>query len=580
MRLQFTSLSKSYKGKRVFEDISGQVNDGDRIGLIGANGVGKSTLARLLAGIEEGDAGQVTRSPSHMEILYVQQYPEFDEDITVYDAARRAVPDGAADAGAVERALYDVGLDRNKWRQRAQSLSGGEKTKLLLCSALLKDYDLLILDEPTNHLDMESCAWLEEFAARQSKPMLIISHDRYFLDNTANRIWELTPQGLKVYEGNYSAYRDQKEIEQRSVTREYQKQQARIQHLKQVIYERKGWYESAHKSAGQNDFYRSKAKKHAGVLKAKERELARIEAERIDKPRKEVSPAFEVINKGVSGQKLPPYLVKGKGITKAFGQKVLFEDAAFNIKRRDKIALIGQNGTGKTTLLRILCGEDRDYEGSITVNPSVRIGYFAQEFDNLNNDATILDEMLAAGAAVQDARLLLAGLLFRGDDVFKKIGNLSMGEKGRAAFAKLILSGANLLVLDEPTNHMDIGAREKMEEVLDEFEGSIIFVTHDRYFIKRLANRIFVIEDNRLQCYDGGYEYYQSKLREKRAKERAGTDYRILMDDIRRLECRLAFLGGRLNETVDEDEKEQLNREYLETARLLNRYRESLKGRF
>ena len=225
-------------------------------------------------------------------------------------------------------------MDRNKWRQRAQSLSGGEKTKLLLCSALLKDYDLLILDEPTNHLDMESCAWLEEFAARQSKPMLIISHDRYFLDNTANRIWELTPQGLKVYEGNYSAYRDQKEIEQRSVTREYQKQQARIQHLKQVIYERKGWYESAHKSAGQNDFYRSKAKKHAGVLKAKERELARIEAERIDKPRKEVSPAFEVINKGVSGQKLPPYLVKGKGITKAFGQKVLFEDAAFNIKRR------------------------------------------------------------------------------------------------------------------------------------------------------------------------------------------------------------------------------------------------------
>jgi ABC-type multidrug transport system ATPase subunit len=155
-----------------------------------------------------------------------------------------------------------------------------------------------------------------------------------------------------------------------------------------------------------------------------------------------------------------------------------------------------------------------------------------------------------------------------------------MGEKGRAAFAKLILSGANLLVLDEPTNHMDIGAREKMEEVLDEFEGSIIFVTHDRYFIKRLANRIFVIEDNRLQCYDGGYEYYQSKLREKRAKERAGTDYRILMDDIRRLECRLAFLGGRLNETVDEDEKEQLSREYLETARLLNQYRENIKGRF
>ncbi|MDD2574060.1 MAG: ABC-F family ATP-binding cassette domain-containing protein [Bacillota bacterium] len=578
MNLQLINLSKSYKGKWVFENINGQINDGDRIGLIGTNGVGKTTLARLLAGIEESDTGRITRSPSYIDVLYVQQYPEFDEGVTVYEEACRAVSRSLRDVGpAAEKALNEVGLGKDTWRQRARDLSGGEKTKLLLCRALLKNFELLILDEPTNHLDMEACVWLEGFVAAQKTPMLIISHDRYFLDSTVNRIWELTPGSLREYEGNYSAYRDQKGIEEKSIAKEYQKQQTRIQHLKQVIYERKGWYESAHKSAGQNDFYRSKAKKHAQVLKAKERELERVAAEKIDKPRKAVSPAFEVINKGVAAQRLPPFLVKGKGITKAFGQRPLFEDVTFNIKRREKIALIGQNGVGKTTLFRILCGEEGDFGGTLTVNPSVRIGYFAQEFDNLNSDATILDEMLAVGALEQEVRLLLAGLLFRGDDVFKGIGNLSMGERGRVAFAKLILSGANLLVLDEPTNHMDIGSREKIEEVLGEFGGSIIFVTHDRYFIKKLADRVFVIEDKRLRCYDGGYAYYLSKLKEKRAKERAGADYGRLLDDIRKLECQLAFLGGRLSETSDEDEKERLNREYLETARTLSRYKNRLK---
>ncbi len=578
MNLQFINLSKSYKGKWVFENINGQVNDGDRIGLIGTNGVGKSTLARLLAGIEESDAGRIIRSPSYIDVLYVQQYPEFEKGITVYEDACRAAPRSLMDAGSVvEKALNEVGLGKDKWQQRARDLSGGEKTRLLLCRALLKSFDLLILDEPTNHLDMEACEWLEGFMTEQKPPVLIISHDRYFLDNAVNKIWELTPGGLKEYEGNYSAYRDQKNIEEKSIAKEYQKQQTRIQHLRQAIYERKGWYQSAHKSAGQIDFYRSKAKKHANVLKAKQKELERIEAERIDKPRKALSPAFEVINKGVDAQRLPPFLVKAKGITKAFGQRVLFEDVTFNIRRRDRIALIGQNGVGKTTLFRILCGEEGEFDGTLTVNPSVGIGYFAQEFGNLSSDATILDEVLAVGAMEQEARLLLAGLLFRGDDVFKRIGNLSMGERGRVAFAKLILSGASLLVLDEPTNYMDIGSREKIEEVLGEFGGSIIFVAHDRYFIKKLANRIFVIEDKRLRCYDGGYEYYLSKLKEKRVKERAGTHYGRLLDDIRRLECHLAFLGGKLNEAVDADEKGRLNQEYLATARELNRCKEKLK---
>jgi ATPase subunit of ABC transporter with duplicated ATPase domains len=582
MDLHFSSLCKSYKGKRVFENIDGQIGDGDKIGLIGANGVGKTTLARLLAGRESCDAGQVNCSPSYMEILYIEQYPIFDTDISVYGEACRAVSNNGRDIKDTKRivqtTLDRVGLGREKWQQRAETLSGGEKTKLLLCKAMMSQFDLLILDEPTNHLDMDSYVWLEEFVGESDKPMLIISHDRFFLDNAVNRIWELTPLELKAYEGNYSAYRLQREIEQKSIAKDYDKQQTKIRHLKQVIYERKGWYESAHKSAGQNDFYRSKAKKHAGVLKAKEKQLERIEKDRIDKPRKLVSPAFEVINKNITGKKLPSFLVRGKNISKGFAQNLLFDSVSFNIKRRDRIALIGQNGVGKTTFLKVVCGIDKDYGGTVAVNPSVKIGYFAQEFDNLDNDAAILDELVAVGAGVGDVRLLLAGLLFRGDDVYKRIGNLSMGEKGRVAFVKLILSGANLLVLDEPTNYMDIQSREKIEKVLDEFGGSIIFVTHDRYFIRKLANRIFVMENQKLCCYDGDYEYYMDKLKEERAKKETGAGYRRLADNIRKLECQLAFLSGKLSETKDEHEKQILNEKFLETAMELNGYKESLNG--
>jgi len=582
MNLHFSGLCKSYIGKKVFENISGQINPQDRIGLIGANGVGKTTLARLLAGREACDTGEISYSPSYMETLYIEQYPIFDSDISVYGEVPRVVPNDNNNIKdiktIVERALNRVGLSKDKWEQKAETLSGGEKTKLLLCKAMVSHFDLLILDEPTNHLDMDSYGWLEEFAQDIGKPMLVISHDRFSLDNVVNRIWELTSRGLKAYEGNYSAYRIQKEIELGSLAREYDKQQTKIEHLKQVINQRKGWYNSAHKSAGQNDFYRAKAKKHANVLKAKERELERIEKARIDKPQKPVSPAFEVINKNITGRKLPPFLVQGKNPCKNFGEKLLLDDISFNIKRRDKIALIGRNGVGKTTFLKVVCGIDKDYGGTVTINPSVKIGYFAQEFDDLDNGAAILDDVLAVGAGAEDARLLLAGLLFRGDDVYKRIANLSMEEKGRVAFAKLILSGANLLVLDEPTNYMDIQSKEKIEKVLDEFGGSIVFVTHGRYFINELANRIFVIDNQKLYCYDGSYEYYMTKRREQKAKEEIGVEYRHLADNIRRLECELAFLGGKLNETQDEEEKERLNRRFLEAAKELKRNKEYLKG--
>jgi ATP-binding cassette subfamily F protein 3 len=581
MSLRFQGLCKSYKGKIVFENISGSVAGKDKIGLIGVNGIGKTTLARILAGEETCDQGEIKCAPSNSTILYIEQYPIFDPNISVYDEIYKvAASDSRINTDDIETrvkmTLNRVGLDQKKWGQKSENLSGGEKTKLALCRAMVSSYDFLILDEPTNHLDLKSYDWLEEFVRSLDRPILVISHDRYFLDNVVNKIWELDAQGIKVYPGNYSDYKVQKETELKTITREYEKQQMEIWHLKEAISERKNWYEGAHKAAGTNDFYRSKAKKHANVFKAKRKQLERIENAGIGKPEKTVAPGFQVINKNITGTKFPRFLVRGKNLTKSFGEKVILQDISFNIRRNDKISVIGDNGVGKTTFLKTICGLE-NFSGTIKINPSIKIGYFAQELENLSVEASVLDGVLSAGTTVEDAMSVLAALLFRGDDMYKKIANLSMGEKGRVAFARLILSGANLLVLDEPTNYMDIPSKEKIEDVLDEYRGSIIFVSHDRYFIKRLANRVFVIDDQKLCCYDGDYEYYLTKCREEERRGKIGAEYKDLAESISRLECELAFLGGQLNKVLDEEEKEILNKKYLAAAKELNKQKEILK---
>jgi len=585
MNINFSGLSKGYEGKTIFENIRGQISDGDKVGLIGSNGVGKTTLVKVLAGREDRDAGEISYSPTYIKTLYLPQHPEFDKGISVYEDIVKFLfqwtknnnSEDVSDIDALAKtALNRVGLEEDIWNHHAINLSGGEKTKLVLARIFVCDFDFLVLDEPTNHLDMDSYERLEDFIKSLDKPMLIISHDRLFLDNVVNTIWELTPQGLKVYQGNYTNYKLQKEIEIKNITKEYHKQQTRIQQLKAVISDRENWYHKAHKSAGQNDYLRARAKKHAGTLKAKKTQLERLEKEKIDRPQKELSPAFNVINKNIVGKKFPRFLIQGKNISKSFGENQVLKNISFNIERGDRIAVIGANGSGKTTFLKTICGIYDDYSGSLRINPSVNIGYFSQELENLDYEATILDDVIKEGATLQETRLLLASLLFRGDAVFKKIGNLSMGEKGRVAFAKLILSGANLLVLDEPTNYMDIQSKEKVEEALEEFQGSIIFVSHDRYFINRLASRIFLIEDKKLRIFEGNYEYYLSKSRKEKIDQEKEKLNRDIRESIMKLELELAYLGGKLDQTIDEEEKEELNRRYLELARELNQKRRQM----
>lgn len=579
MNLYFENLSKSYHGKTIFENINGKVDEQDKIGLIGVNGIGKTTLVKLLSGLESSDGGNIRYSPAALKILYIEQYPEFDKEISVYDEVCKTLNNdrNINKDTVIEKVFNDIGLAKELWTQKAASLSGGEKTKLMLCKVLVSEYDLLIMDEPTNHLDMGSCQWLEEYLSKLNKTLLVISHDRFFLDRVVNEIWELTSTGLKPYEGNYSDYKIQKEIELKNITREYQKQQSRIQSLEKMIVARKNWFASAHNAAGQNDFYRSKAKKHTSVIKAKERELERLENSKIDKPEKTVTPAFDIINKNIIMKKLPPVLVRTEKVSKTFGERTIFKNISVNIRRGDKIALLGSNGSGKTTLLKIINNTDADYEGSVTVNPSVRIGYFAQELDNLNHAATVIDDVLSTGATVGEVRLLLACLLFTGGDVDKRIGSLSMGEQCRAAMAKLILSGANLLILDEPTNYMDIVSKEKIEEVLEDFRGSLLFVSHDRYFTGRIANRILEIRDQAVRCYEGNYDYYLSKSRHEQMNANTDGDLNQISDNIRRLECQLAFISGKLAEPAEEAVKEHLNAEFIRVARELNQYKETVK---
>ncbi len=593
MKLYFDNLSKGFGGHTVLNKTSGAINGGEIIGLIGANGAGKTTLAKILAGIEICDSGKVHHSPNDLRVKYVDQFPVFRENSTVHEEVLTELlrlnqveclsPESEARVG---KALNRIGLEEKTWHQQAADLSGGEKTKLALCKAMLGEFDVLLLDEPSNHLDAESCEYLEEYIVNvgnsRGKAVLVVSHDRYFLDAVAKRIWELTFKGLTIYEGNYSAYRQQKEIENKSAAKEFNKQQTKIRHLKHVINERKSWYTSAHKAAGQNDFARAKAKKHTAILKAKEKQLERLENNRKEKPRPDLTAAFDVINKDVSNDRLPATLVRGRNISKKYGDTVIFDNADFIVNRGDKIALLGKNGSGKSTLLKIISTLDQEFGGTISVTPKVKIGYLAQDLallekNNSEGNLSILDYVVAQGAAVGEARLLLAGLLFRGDEVFKRISCLSMGEKGRVAFARLILSGANLLVLDEPTNYMDIHSREKIEEVLEEYTGAVLFVSHDRFFVNRLAGKIITIESHKLITYHGNYQYYLNTVREDKKREEIGNEYNELADSILRLEYRLSLLSGELSTVKDEEEKQRLNQEFINTARELNFCKSVLK---
>ena len=523
---------KSYGAEKILSGASFVLNDGDRAGLIGVNGSGKSTILRIISGRTAPDSGQMACARG-MSIGYLEQEAGSGGAGTILEEMLSARPSvlalkkkletqahavgilaGTGGAGyetalteygvlleefektggyaydnMVTGALRGLGFQPDEFDRPLSTLSGGQKTRLAMAKLLLAGHDLLMLDEPTNHLDIPAIAWLEEFLKEYKGTVLLVSHDRYFLDNVANRILELSDGEVEEYPGNFSRYRVEKEKRTEARLREYELASARLAKEKEYIN-------------------RMRAGVNARQAKGREKRLARFEMP--DRPASEKKgPALEWTEVARSSDSV----VVAEGLSKRFGGREVIADATFMLRRGERVGVVGRNGCGKSTLLKMITGEIRPDTGGVSLGPKVKTAYYAQGLEGLDPYSTVLDELWSVEplATEQKMRDMLGAFLFSGDDALKKVGVLSGGEKGRLAIAKVVLAGANLLILDEPTNHLDIPSREALEDALAGFTGTVLAVSHDRYFLDGFADRIYEIKDGRLRAYHGNYSYYQEK---------------------------------------------------------------------
>lgn len=531
------NLRKEVNGEPLFESVNFEVHQGEHLALFGKNGSGKTTLLKGLLGQETFDEGVIHRNipVTHWGWLSAsipadpqKSLKEFvlsglgewykakenldqlqkkmgnqpsEEILTSYEAAyNQFIKLGGYDLEVeAEKHLTQLSIDPVLWNTSLHELSGGQKTKAQLAKILIQNPDFILMDEPTNHLDQDTLIWLEDWVKNYPKAILFVSHDRYFLDQTAHAMVELKNDGVKRYPGGYTAFREQKEIERREQERTYKKYKQKKKELEESIRNYHQWFNKAHKDAGQDDFLRSKAKKNVSRLHAKESELERLEKKMGEKPRVEKGLNVSLEGSEFSGRKLAAI----ENLTFSYGEKEILKDVSLTIQRGDRIAITGPNGAGKSTLLKLLAGKLVPQAGEVRLNPQTRIGYFDQELEMLNRDETLLDNLLSLPDMTQTmARTILGSFMFRRDAVHKNLISLSMGEKCRAAFIKLYFSQANLLVLDEPTNFLDISAKETIEEALMGYPGAMIFVTHDRYLVQKLATRVLYLDKGCLSLVD------------------------------------------------------------------------------
>lgn len=535
--LQTQKLSKSWGEQEVLREINLAVREKERVGLVGLNGSGKTTLLRCITGEIQPDAGQVMIS-SVLSWGFLEQIPANQAGMTAWDAVMESFSglidkrqqmralehkmsgpagelekvmeqyariteeyeraNGYACENIARRILTGLGFSSAEFQQPFNTFSGGQKTRLNLGRLLALAPDILLLDEPTNNLDMNSVEWLEDFIKSYPGTVLVVSHDRMFLDRIATHIAEIRGGQLRTYTGNYSTYLHKRAAEDAAEQRAYQKQQLQIQKTEAYIR-------------------RFKAGIKSKQARGRQSQLNRLE--RLSGPiRERKLKALPTTMPQESGNDV----LSVTGLGKSYQENMVLEDISFVIKKGDKIALIGPNGCGKTTLLKIISGQILADQGEIRLGSRVEMACFDQEHDDLEPTHTVLDEIISNfDLNLEEARTALGGMLFSEDEVFKLVGDLSGGEIGRLAFLKLILSGANFLLLDEPTNHLDIASCQVVEKMLADFEGTILVVSHDRYFIDQVAERVLVIEDGRTESYLGNYSYYHAKRQEKVKKLQA-----------------------------------------------------------
>lgn len=569
--IEFNDLKKSFDGRDIFSNISGKINEGDKIGLVGINGVGKTTLLRILLKEEDYDEGIVTYRKNNLIINYFSQNYKFEEEKTIYEYlfeyfSNKNTKENNENyvKSKVKRLLLKLGFSENEFNKNILSLSGGEKTKISLCKVFSNKPDLLILDEPTNHLDLNNIKILEDIISKLNITMLIVSHDRAFLDNTVNTIFELTSKKLNVYDGNYTKYKNIKDVEFVAKCKEYEKQEKEIKKLKSIIIQREVWAQNTkNKCDKTSDFYswKDKSKNQSKVIKAKKKQLKKLEDKCINKPKEEITDIFNIINKDKGRKTFPNHLIKVSSLTKKYNSRVILENINFNIEKNDRIGLIGDNGSGKTSIVKLIMNIDKDYLGNIHKTPSLKIGYFSQELENLNFKNTILDELSQELFNIREISTVITSLSFTFQDLNKKIMDLSMGEKCRISFAKLILSKPDMLILDEPTNFMDIVSKENFEDVLAKYKGSILVISHDRYLISKVCNKIFEIKNKKLDVYLGNYKYY---LEAKNIRNKKGCFNLNKRGRLSLVEYRLALVSSKLgNKYLSIEEKEMLEKEFF-----------------
>ena len=547
MILSCQGISKSFGEKVILEDASFHIEEREKAALIGNNGAGKTTLLRIIMNELHADSGQVVLMKDK-QIGYLAQYQDVQGHRTVYEellSTKQYIIDmeermrsmelemkhasgeeldrlmnsytrlthefelenGYAYKSELMGVLNGLGFAEEDFNKQVATLSGGQKTRVALGKLLISKPDILLLDEPTNHLDMESIAWLETYLLNYPGAVFIVSHDRYFLDKVVTKVIEIEAGHVRMYSGNYSAYAEKKAQLRDAQYKAYLNQQRDIKHQEAVIVKLKS-------------FNREKS-----IKRAESREKMLNKIQRIEKP-------LEV--RSQMRLSLEPRVVSGNDVltveelAKSFPQQKLFSNISFQVKRGERVALIGNNGTGKTTMLKILNGLLDADAGSFSLGAKVQIGYYDQEHHVLHAEKTIFQEISDTYPTLTETEIrnMLAAFLFTGDDVFKEISALSGGERGRVSLAKLMLSEANFLILDEPTNHLDIASKEILEEALNSYTGTVLYVSHDRYFINQTATRILDLTNQSVVNYIGDYDYYLEKkeeLTEKYAPSTAET---------------------------------------------------------
>ncbi len=538
--LNGSDIKKMFLDETLFENVAFNVDSADKIGFVGVNGAGKSTLFKIITGDTDYDEGEIFKNKS-LKIGYLDQYSVngseksiWDETLTVFSEVietenqldelrfdienkngdldslvkrqtdlqeKFAELDGFYYKSKAKSALTGLGFSEDEFDLRVDKLSGGQKTRVALGKILLSDANLLLLDEPTNHLDIESVEWLEDFLKSYNGAFIVISHDRYFLDRVTNKTFELENMRFRSYNGNYSAYMAQREIDKKTEQRNYDNTMREIQRLENVVEQQRRWGRE----------------KNIKTAESKMKVIERLEKDLTVPPQESEDMYFSFKACAGGGQDV----LETKGLGMSFGDNRLFHDADMLIKKGEKVFLLGPNGCGKTTLLKIIMGEYEQTEGEYKIGANIHIGYYDQIQENLHMEKTVIDEVWDEYPNLTQTQIrnALAVFLFRGEDVFKEIHKLSGGERARVELVKLMLRSVNLLIMDEPTNHLDIESREALENALSDYDGTMLMVSHDRYFINKIADRILYLTPNGIESYSGDYDSFAARGNVKEEKK-------------------------------------------------------------